>query len=191
MLIHQGIGGKFLASLFQSITSRTAGFNTVDTSQLKDVTLFMLIFLMFIGASPGSTGGGIKTSTFAVLFLAVVFMIRGKDDVEIFNRTIPKNVVYKAVTIAIVGASIISLGTALLLITQKDSLMHLLFEATSAFGTVGLTTGATFQLNTIGKIIIIVLIYVGRIGPLTLAYAVGRYSKRLKREYPKARVMVG
>lgn len=191
MLIHQGIGGKLLASLFQSITSRTAGFNTVDTSQLKDVTLFMLIFLMFIGASPGSTGGGIKTSTFAVLFLAVVFMIRGKDDVEIFNRTIPKNVVYKAVTIAIVGASIISLGTALLLITQKDSLMHLLFEATSAFGTVGLTTGATFQLNTIGKIIIIVLIYVGRIGPLTLAYAVGRYSKRLKREYPKARVMVG
>ncbi|TES91119.1 MAG: Trk family potassium uptake protein [Candidatus Cloacimonadota bacterium] len=191
VLIHQGIGSKLWASLFQSITSRTAGFNTVDTLQLKDVTLFMIIFLMFIGASPGSTGGGVKTSTFAVLILAVINMIRGREEIEIFNKTISKNFVYKAITIVIVSAFMISLGTGLLLITQKDSLMHLLFEVTSAFGTVGLSTGITPMLNGIGKIIIIILIYIGRIGPLTLAFAVGRYSKKLKREYPKARIMVG
>ena len=191
VLIHQGIGGKLLASIFQSITARTAGFNTVDISRLKDVTLFMIIILMFIGASPGSTGGGIKTSTFAILILAVINMIRGKEDIEIFHRTIPKNFVYKAITIVVVSAFIVALGTALLLLTQKDSMIHLLFEVASAFGTVGLSTGVTFQLNNIGKIVIIVLIYIGRIGPLTLAYAVGRYQKRLKREYPKARIMVG
>jgi len=191
VLIHEGIGGKLMASLFQSITPRTAGFNTVNISQLKDVTLFMIIFLMFIGASPGSTGGGIKTSTFAILILAVINMIRSREDIEIFQRKIPKNVVYKAVTIVVVSGFIIIFGTSLLLITQKDSLIHLLFEVTSAFGTVGLSTGVTFRLSNIGKIIISMIIYIGRIGPLTLAYAVGRYSKKLKREYPDARVMVG
>jgi trk system potassium uptake protein TrkH len=190
-LIHQGIGGKLLASLFQSITPRTAGFNTVDISRLKDVTLFIIIFLMFIGASPGSTGGGIKTSTFSVLVLAVVNMIRGRENIEIFNATIRKNVVYKAITIVFVSAFIVSLGTGLLLITQKDSLINLLFESTSAFGTVGLSTGVTFRLTGIGKVIVLIIIYIGRIGPLTLAYAVGRKAKKLKREYPKARVMVG
>ncbi len=191
VLIHQGIAGKLWASLFQSITTRTAGFSTVDIASLKDVTLFMFIFLMFIGASPGSTGGGIKTSTFAVLILAVINMIRGRDNLEIFNSTISKKIVYKAVAIVVVGAFLICFGTALLLITQKDSLINLLFEATSAFGTVGLSTGTTFKLTGIGKVIIAVLIYIGRIGPLTLAYAVGRYRKKLKREFPQARVMVG
>lgn len=191
VLIHQGITGKLAASLFQSITARTAGFNTVDIASLKNVTLFIIIILMFIGASPGSTGGGIKTSTFAVLIIAVINMIRGRDKSEIFRTTIHNKIVYKAVTIVVVSAFIISLGTAFLLITQKDNLMNLLFEATSAFGTVGLTTGITFQLTGIGKVIVLILIYIGRIGPLTLAYAVGRYSKRLKREFPTARVMVG
>lgn len=191
VLIHQGIGGKLWASLFQSITPRTAGFNTVDISALKEVTLFITIMLMFIGASPGSTGGGIKTSTFAVLILAVVNMIRGRDNLEIFRSTIGKKIVYKAVTIVVVSAFIIATGTALLLITQKDRLVNLLFEATSAFGTVGLSTGVTFKLTGVGKIIVTILIYIGRIGPLTLAYAVGRYSKRMKREFPRARVMVG
>jgi trk system potassium uptake protein TrkH len=190
-LIHQGIGGKLLASFFQSITPRTAGFNTIDTSMLKDVTLFLTIFLMFIGASPGSTGGGIKTSTFAILFLAVVNMIRGRENIEIFRRTIPKSVIYKAITIVVVSAFVVSLGTGLLLITQKDSLLHLLFEATSAFGTVGLSTGVTFNLDGIGKVVVLVMVFIGRIGPLTLAYAVGRRKKKLKRKYPDARVMVG
>jgi len=191
VLIHESIGGKILASLFQSITPRTAGFNTVEISKLKNVTLFLLIFLMFVGASPGSTGGGIKTTTFAILILAVINMIKGKEELEIFNRTIPKKIVYKAITIVVVSAFIVSFGTGFLLVTQHDSFIHLLFEATSAFGTVGLSTGVTFHLNTIGKLIIIFLIYIGRIGPLTLAFAVGRYSHRLKREYPKARIMVG
>jgi len=190
-LIHQRIGGKIWASFFQSITPRTAGFNTVDIFKLKDVTLLLLIFLMFVGASPGSTGGGIKTSTFAILILAVINMIRGKADIEIFKRRVPKQIVYKAITIVVVSGFIVSIGTAFLLITQKDSFIHLLFEVTSAFGTVGLSTGVTFSLNGIGKIIIIILIYIGRIGPLTLAYAVGRYSRKLKIEYPDARVMVG
>jgi trk system potassium uptake protein TrkH len=191
VLIHEGIGGKLWASLFQSITPRTAGFNTVDISALKDVTLFIMIFLMFIGASPGSTGGGIKTTTFAVLVLAVVNMIRGRENLEIFNRSLPKKIVYKAVTIVVVSAFIVSTATALLLITQKESLIKLLFEATSAFGTVGLSTGVTFGLTGVGKIIVTVLIYIGRIGPLTLAYAVGRQSRILRREFPRARVMVG
>jgi trk system potassium uptake protein TrkH len=146
---------------------------------------------MFIGASPGSTGGGIKTSTFAVLILAVINMVRGRENLEIFHSTIPKKIVYKAVTIVVVSAFVVSTGTALLLITQKDTLINLLFEATSAFGTVGLSTGVTSELTGVGKIIVTVLIYIGRIGPLTLAYAVGRYSKRMKREFPSARVMVG
>jgi trk system potassium uptake protein TrkH len=191
VLIHQGIGGKIWASLFQSITPRTAGFNTVDTSALKDVTLFITIILMFIGASPGSTGGGIKTSTFAVLILAVVNMVRGRENLEIFHSTIPKRIVYKAVTIVVVAAFVIAIGTALLLITEKESLINVLFEATSAFGTVGLSTGVTFRLTGVGKIVVAFLIYIGRIGPLALAYAVGRYSKKYKREFPRARVMVG
>lgn len=191
VLIHQGIGGKLWASLFQSITPRTAGFNTVDTSALKDVTLFITIILMFIGASPGSTGGGIKTSTFAVLILAVANMVRGRENLEIFHSTIPKRIVYKAVTIVVVSAFVIATGTVLLLITEKQSLINLLFEATSAFGTVGLSTGVTFKLTGAGKVVVTFLIYIGRIGPLALAYAVGRYSKRFKREFPRARVMVG
>ncbi len=191
VLIHQGIGGKLWASIFQSVTPRTAGFNTVDTSALKDVTLFITIILMFIGASPGSTGGGIKTTTFAVLILAVVNMVRGRENLEIFHSTIPKRIVYKAVTIVVVSAFIIATGTALLLVTEKQSLIKLLFEATSAFGTVGLSTGVTFKLTGVGKIVVTILIYIGRIGPLALAYAVGRYSKKFKRQFPKARVMVG
>jgi trk system potassium uptake protein TrkH len=185
------LGGKLLASLFQSITARTAGFNTVNTSILKPVTILIWTILMFIGASPGGTGGGIKTSTVAVLFLAVRSRLRGAEEVYIAGRFIPKEIVYRATAITALGLSAVAGGLGLLLATQSHRFEFLLFEATSAFGTVGLSAGITPNLNFIGKLLIIFLMYIGRIGPLTLTLAMAAPHKRRAITYPHARVIVG
>ena len=185
------VGGKLLAALFQSVTPRTAGFNTVAISGLRPVTLFLWGMLMFVGASPGGTGGGIKTSTAAVLFLAVRDRVLGREDVEVGRRIIPKDIVYRASSIAAVSASIVVFFFAVLLMTQKAPFQEIMFETLSAFGTVGLSTGLTPELTGIGKIAIIALMYVGRLGPLTLALAMRTRRSTLPIAYPDARVMVG
>jgi len=182
---------RLLCSYFQSVTARTAGFNTLDIGKLTNVTLFIIAVLMFIGASPGSTGGGIKTSTVGILVLFVRAMFRGQEKIELFNRTAPLDVVRKAVCVTLLSAALVCLLMFPLLATQKANFIQLLFEAVSAFGTVGLSTGITPKLTLTGKLAIAFLIFAGRIGPLTVAFAVGRRRRPPGISYPEARVMVG
>jgi len=185
------IPAKLVASLFQAVTPRTAGFNTVSMAGLKPITLLMFLALMFIGASPGSTGGGVKTSTFAVLFLAVRSRIRGRQDVEVHGRVVPKDIVYRATAIAVTSAAIVAGFFILLLATEAGAFQDILFETTSAFGTVGLSTGLTPLLSPLGRMLVVLLMYIGRLGPLTLALAMRARVSRLPIEYPSTDVMVG
>jgi len=188
---------KILGSLFQAITPRTAGFNTLPIERFAPPTLLVIIFLMFIGASPGSTGGGIKTCTFGILLATAFAMIKNRDRVWTFKKTIPRPIVREAIAIFIVALVWIFLFTLFLSITEKATLgqgsyfLKILFEVTSAFGTVGLTTGITPLLSTLGKILIIMTMFVGRIGPLTLALAIALREERLLYNYPEEKVMVG
>jgi len=182
---------KFLASLFQSITTRTAGFNTVDTEKLRPITLFMMSIFMFIGASPGSTGGGIKTTTFFILILSIITILRDQRFNTIFNRRIPYQVVNRAFAI-LVSAMVLVITTIVLLgLTQMASFIDLYFESISAFGTVGLSAGITSGLTDFGKIIIIITMFTGRIGPLTLVLAIRNVQSTRLVTYPEERVMVG
>jgi trk system potassium uptake protein TrkH len=188
---------KLLGSAFQAVTPRTAGFNTLPISKFAPSTLMVLMFLMFIGASPGSTGGGIKTCTFAIVMAMAWTMGKNRDKVFMFRRTIPRTIVRRAALIFILALVWIFATTLLFVIFEKDNLgaenivMKSLFEVTSAFGTVGLTTGITPQLSTIGKILIIITMFTGRIGPLTLAIAVAIKEEKLDYAYPEEKVMVG
>ncbi|GAH10889.1 unnamed protein product, partial [marine sediment metagenome] len=149
------------------------------------------ILLMFVGASPGSTGGGIKTSTFGILFATVWSMIKGKEEVTLFRKTVPKEIVRKALAIFIISLLLVLVFTLLLLMTEKKEFGKVLFETVSAFGTVGLSTGITSQLSFIGRIIIIITMFIGRIGPLALAIAIGQREYPAAYKYPEERVMVG
>lgn len=183
---------KIVTSFFQSVTTRTAGFNTVDIGALMPPTLVIFIFLMFIGASSGSTGGGIKTNTFVLILLGTYTIIRGRPRFELFHRTIPNELVLKAFSIMLFAISIISAGVFFLAIVEPQfSLMQISFEQVSAFATVGLSTGITPQLSNPGKIIILATMFLGRVGPLTIAYALLHQSRPRSYKYPEARVMVG
>jgi len=181
---------KLLNALFQSVTLRTAGFNSVDLGALQPATLLMMMAFMFVGASPGGTGGGIKTTTLVVLLSSIPAIIRGEARVVLFGRTLPLEIVYRSAAIAVMAALVVFGGAALLLASQPQPFQSLVFETFSAVGTVGLSLGATPRLDTLGKIVVIVVMLVGRIGPLTLALLLGR--KALSRlRYPEAGVMVG
>jgi len=191
------LGARALGSVFQSVTARTAGFNSLPIDKFAPPTLVVLIFLMFIGASPGSTGGGIKTCTFGVLLATIIAMVKNKEKVWVFHKTIPRRIVREALTIVLLSLGWIFLFALLLSITEKgniygkDYFLRLLFETTSAFGTVGLSTGITSMLTGLGKVLIIMTMFVGRIGPLTLALAVALREERLLYDYPEEQVMVG
>jgi trk system potassium uptake protein TrkH len=189
---------RIFASLFQSFTSRTAGFNTVNIGNLLTPTLLVIVFLMFIGASPGSTGGGIKTCTFGILFATVSAMLHNKSRVSAFKATIPKEVVRKALVVFFLAITWIFLSAVALSFIEQARLgnsgnyfMKILFEVTSAFGTVGLSTGITPHLSVFGKVLIIVTMFVGRIGPLTAALAIALQQENVIYTYPEERVMVG
>ena len=155
---------------------------------------------MFIGASPGSTGGGIKTSTFAMLVLSVRSMIHGRDEVEVFHRTIPKSIINRVMAILFLAAAVVVVATLVLSVTERNNeqllkghnrFMEVLFEAMSAFGTVGLSTGITRHLTTAGKVVIVLTMLVGRIGPLTVFVSIGQRTARHAFAYPEERLMVG
>jgi len=182
---------KILGAMFLSVTPRTAGFNTVPTGALKQSSLFLIIVLMFIGASPGSTGGGIKTTTFGVILVTMKNMITGKGDMEIYNRRFEKQIIYKAFTITMLAAGLIILVTTLLLFIEDFQFIDVLFETVSAFGTVGLSTGITGQLSKISRVLITITMFAGRVGPLTLAVAIGEKQRKGVYHYPTEKVMVG
>ena len=185
------------ASFFQSVTARTAGFNTLNIGKLATPTLLVLVFLMFIGASPGSTGGGIKTCTFGVVLATGFSMLRNRDRVSMFKRTIPKEVVRKSLVVLFLALAWIFVAVFLLAIAEHKKaafldnyFLQILFEITSAFGTVGLSTGLTPTLTIVGKLIIIATMFVGRIGPLTLALAVAMQSGKAVYSYPEEKIMI-
>jgi trk system potassium uptake protein TrkH len=189
-----------LASLFQSITPRTAGFNTVDIGMLSNETLLMMLILMFIGASPGSTGGGVKTTSASLLFLVMWSRLRGREEVNAFTRTIPRELLQRAISIILVSSLCILVVTSILLLSAHQPLhptagRHLfveyLFETVSAFGTVGLSMNLTPSLNTPQKLAIIVMMFVGRVGPLTLAFSLARVKAKRGFTYAEEGVMVG
>lgn len=180
-----------MVSLFHIISARTAGFNTINLSLLNTPSIFLLILLMIIGASPGSTGGGIKTSTFALIVLYLRGILMGKSKTEVFHRTIPHSIIEKAFVIVVFY--IFTLVTSILLITwiERDiNFLGLFFEVTSAIGTVGYSLGATLDLHFWGKLIIIINMIVGRVGPLTLVFALRKEEKDFY-SYPEEKVFVG
>jgi len=182
---------KLLSSFFQSVTSRSAGYNTISISSLETATLFFMSILMFIGAAPGSTGGGIKTSTFAVLMLVVWAIIRGKQDIEVFHRSIGRQIVYRAFAVAFIASLLVIFITMMLVIQEKQPFINLLFEVVSAFGTVGLSTGITPALSDTSKFWLIITMFAGRVGPVTLALALALREKKQSVHFPEGKVIIG
>ena len=184
---------KILSSYFQAVSARTAGYNTLPLDTLGPETLFLLIILMFVGASPSSTGGGIKTSTLGVLLASIWAMMRGREDAELFERRIPHGVIYKAFTVVFISASLVCFVTMMLSISENVPFLNLLFEVVSAFGTVGLTTGITPGLSEHGKLWLILPMFAGRVGPVTLVMALTLRSRKNKHmvRYPEGKFIIG
>lgn len=178
---------------FQSVTFRTAGFNTVEHGDMQPVTKLFAIPLMFIGASPGSTGGGVKTISFALVCLAVIAILRGRNHVEVFGRKVPPDLVNRALAINLLGVLVVMTVTMLLVLfeRQPELLIDHLFEATSAFATVGVSTGITPTLSDESKIVITVAMFLGRVGPLTLLMALAGGENEGRYDYPIERVSLG
>ena len=182
---------RLLAAFFQSVTPRTAGFNTVPIGSLTQPTLALIVALMFIGASPGGTGGGIKTTTFVAPLAVILSTIRGTGDPTLFRRRLPVLVVYKAVTIALVALAFVITMAVLLTLSEGTDFLPSLFEVTSAFGTVGLSTGLTPNLSTLGRIIIMATMFSGRVGLLTIAFGLTRRERQARVRYPEERLYLG
>jgi len=178
----------FTDSFFQSVTTRTAGFNSVNLKTLSIPAIFLMLLLMFIGASPGSTGGGIKTTTFFTEIYSIFSILKGRTHLVVFNRNIPILFILKAFAATVLYAGVIIIGIILLLESNQIALIDAIFEAVSAMGTVGLSLGITSQLNDFGKIVLITLMFIGRLGPASLALATLNKNKELKIKYPKGEI---
>ncbi|MDM5197772.1 TrkH family potassium uptake protein [Fictibacillus enclensis] len=187
---HLSLGEKLWAAYFQGISPRTAGFNTIDIAGMRQDSLLFMIMLMFIGAGSASTGGGIKLTTFIVIIFAVLTFLRGKNEVTVLKRTIRTGIILRALAIATISMLLVFTGVMLLAMTEKAPFLTILFEVVSAFGTVGLSMGLTFKLTLIGKIIIICVMFLGKIGPLTLAFSIARPDKSNIR-YPDGDLFTG
>ncbi|WP_406589959.1 TrkH family potassium uptake protein [Bacillus atrophaeus] len=178
-------------SLFQSTATRSGGMATIDISQLSEPTLFFICALMFIGASPSSVGGGIRTTTFALNLLALFHFARGNKAVKVFKRELHPADLMKSLVVTMMAILLVFGSTLILTITEKHSLLELLFEVCSAFGTTGLSLGITADLSDIGKCVIMVVMFIGRIGILTFLYLIGRKEIEANYHYPKERVIIG
>ncbi|MBL7663605.1 MAG: hypothetical protein JNM93_00615 [Bacteriovoracaceae bacterium] len=184
---------KIQVAFFQSVTTRTAGFNSVGLNSFYSHTLYFMCILMFIGGSPGSTAGGIKTTTFAILIQSVRSTLRGRPHVEFFKRKVPSQLVVTSTSIVIISLMMISFFLLVIMkVETQQTFLTLFFESISAFGTVGLSLGLTPYLTVAGKLVIITLMYIGRVGPLTLALAIGQKSSiQGALEYPETKIMIG
>ena len=184
---------KMMSSLFQSVTTRTAGFATLNMALMKNASLFVIIILMFIGGSPGGTAGGIKTTTFAIMILMITAELRGQKELIVFNRRIPREHFRKAFVVAFMLLATVTIGIIFLNLTESFDFLSISFEAVSAIATVGLSMGITSGLSSFGKVIIILLMYLGRIGPLTLMLSVNRSGLRKGHElsYPVGDILIG
>jgi len=183
---------RFLTSTFQAISaSTTTGFNTLDTGTVKTLGLAVMIMLMYIGASPGSTGGGVKTTTFGLLISSIISVISMKDELILFNRRISARTKDKAFAICTIAVLLIALDVLILSVTEKASFMEIVFETVSAFGTVGLSTGITPTLSFTGKIVLVVTMLIGRVGPLAIGFSIRGKCKVVPIKYPEGGILVG
>lgn len=183
---------KVMAAWFQSVTPRTAGFNTISIGQMSEASLFLTIALMFIGASPGSTGGGIKTTTFRILFCCTTAVLEGQEDVECYQRQIPPAMILKTISV-VFGSMLVAFTSAILIELTNPELkfIEVLFEAVSAFATVGLSTGITVKMSALGKLILIATMYIGRVGVLLLMSAALGDPKPRSFKYAEESLLVG
>jgi trk system potassium uptake protein TrkH len=183
---------KFLVSWFMSVTPRTAGFNTIDYGRMTTTGLFITIALMFVGASPGSTGGGMKTTTLRVLFECTRAVLRGKEEVLCYRRQIPNTLLIKAIGVVFGSVMTVILATVLITLADPDvDFTQILFESVSAFATVGLSTGITAQVSTVSKLVLILTMYIGRVGVLMLMLALLGDRKPSTINYPQENLLVG
>jgi trk system potassium uptake protein len=185
------LGEKILNSIFQSATSRTAGFFSVNMTSLTTATIMLMVVLMFIGASPGSTGGGIKTTTFALAVLTVSNVLRGRNEIHVGHRTVAAPLLLKSFAVIVVAISWVVVATLILTVTESAPFLWLLFEVVSAFATVGLSLGVTPELSDIGKFVIATTMYIGRVGPLTLFSALMLRSSVPRYRYAEEQVLIG
>lgn len=185
------LGEKLLASLFQASTVRTAGYYTFSQHSMTMSSKILSIFLMFIGGSPGSTAGGIKTVTFAVLVITSISVMRGRDEVTMFERKVPPYTVLKAVTVMMVAAGLISIGSIIVAQTDGVNMTDAIFECVSAFSTTGLTTGITPLLNPVSKMVLICLMYFGRVGLLTISIGLLAKKNPSRISYPDGKTIIG
>ena len=188
-------GDKLLNAFFQSVTLRTAGFNTIDLGAMRESSKLWSVILMFIGASPASTGGGVKTTTMGVLFLLVLSVIRGQDDVTVMKRRLPIDLMRQALSILFISLCMLLAGTMVITLFEQDerSFLDLLFESTSAMATVGVTAIGTPALHQPSKLMLMLMMYFGRVGPLTLALALAHKQNATKNhlKYPEDKIMIG
>lgn len=185
-----GAGGKLIAAWFQGATPRTAGFNTIDTTAMRDETALMTMSLMVIGGGSTSTAGGIKVTTFVVLLLATIAFFRGKSELNLFNRRLKADEVTKVLALTMVSLLLVLVSLFLLMTVQDTDFLLLAFEITSAFGTVGLSMGATAELRPVGELIVMAVMFLGRVGPLTLGFFLATRS-RPRTRYPTGQVYIG
>ena len=191
VLYQEGIKNSILQSTFQSVSARTAGFYSVKLNQIHDTSVIFLSVLMVIGGSPGSTAGGLKTTTFGVLVLSTISIFKQEDEVKIFNKHIDSKTIRKALAIIMVYLGLIFLVIFILSLSENFKVLDISYEVASAFGTVGASRGITGDFSKIGKILITLSMYLGRIGPMTMAYSIGLKSKTKYIRYPEANISIG
>lgn len=184
-------GARVLAGFFQSVQTRTAGFNSVDIGAMHDETWLAMDVLMFIGGGPAGTAGGIKVTTFAVLFFIMLTELRGEGAVNIFGKRLSRAVHRQAITVVLIAVAAVVAGTGALMLITGENLDRALFETVSAFATVGLSTGITPALSDPAQIVLVVMMFLGRLGPLTLGSAIALRERRILYEYPKERPAIG
>lgn len=188
------LSSKITNSIFNSISPRTAGFASIDPVFLKDETNFLTMLLMIIGGAPGSTAGGIKVTTFSIIILSAIFFMRGHEDIQIFKNNIPRQIIFKSTCIFMLALLLITTGTFVLLIDNPNlPFLNALYEVTSAFGTVGLSTGITPMLNITSKIFLMLMMLLGRLGPLTavIAFSQRQLIKKDTYKYSDGKISVG
>ena len=184
-------GDKLMAAMFQSVTTRTAGFFTIPQQNFTDASILVCMIMMFIGGSPSGTAGGVKTTTVAVILIAAMSIIKGTEEAESFRRVIPLKTIRKAMAVVLVSFSVLLVGTVALSAVTGGNFVDVIFEVSSAVGTVGLTRGFTGTMNVAGKLIVIVCMYLGRIGPISMAVAIQAKKKRGLASYAEEDVTVG
>lgn len=186
------IKNKILNSFFSATAPRTGGFHSISADAMTSGGKLLNIILMFIGGSSGSTAGGIKTATFGIIIIAVISVVRRREDAGVYGRKISKETVYKAFALFIIALTLISAITMILTVTEsKEKFVDLFFEATSALSSAGISTGVTQRLSTVGKVIIVLSMYIGRLVPLLAAFSLSAYKKKKGFNYPEGKILIG